>query len=58
MEGSFADWLILAGTGAVAYHSLTFREKDGEKDWVRLLFGCIAALFFVRVLLVEILGLV
>jgi hypothetical protein len=58
MDGSFADWLILVGTGVVAYHSLTFRDKDGEKDWVRLLFGCIAALFFVRVLLVEILGIV
>ena len=45
-------------TAAVAYHGLTFRDKNGEREWVHLLFGSIALLFCVRELFVEILGIV
>jgi hypothetical protein len=40
----------------VAYHGLTYRDEEGESDFVRLLFGCIAFLFFLRVVIVDILG--
>jgi len=50
--------VFLVATGAVAWHGLTWRNKDGKSDWVRLLFGCIALVFFLRVLLVDILGIV
>ena len=33
-------------------------NKDGEKDFVRLLFGCISLIFFLRVLLVDILKII
>lgn len=49
------DIVFLAVTGFVAYHGLTWRDDDGESDFVRLLFGAIAALFFFRVLLVDVL---
>ncbi len=42
-------------TGAVAYHALTYRTEEGERDTVRLLFGCIALVFFLRVLFVDVL---
>ena len=49
------DLLFLLITGAVAYHALTYRTEDGERDTERLLFGCIALLFFLRVLFVDVL---
>ena len=36
----------------------TYRDKQGKADWVRLLFGCIALVFFLRVLLVDVLRVV
>lgn len=52
------SWIFVIVTGAVAYHGLTFRDKEGEREWVHLLFGSIALLFCMRELFVEILGLV
>ena len=49
------DIMFLIVTGAVAYHALTYRNEEGERDTVRLLFGCIALLFFFRVLFVDVL---
>lgn len=51
------NWLFVLVTAAIAYHGITYRTSDGERDTVRLLFGCIALLFCLRVLLVDILGL-
>lgn len=52
------DIVFLVFTGAIAVHALTWRDKQGKSDWVRLLFGCIALVFFLRVLLVDVLGLI
>ena len=54
---SLVNWFFVLVTGAIAYHGLTYRNPDGERDLVRTLFGCIALLFFLRVLLVDILEL-
>ncbi len=51
-----ADVLFLALTGGVAWHALAWRDAEGRADWVRQLFGCIALLFFLRVLLADVLG--
>lgn len=50
------NWAFLAATGLVAWHAIRFRDAHGEPDTVRLVFGCIAALFFLRVLFEDILG--
>ena len=57
MSSGAVDWLFVLVTGAVAWHGLTYRDGEGESDWVRLLFGCIALVFGLRVLMVDILGL-
>ena len=57
MEELFNCVFILA-TGIIAWHGITYRDKEGEKDFVRLLFGCIALIFFMRVLLVDILNII
>ena len=44
-------------TGLVAWHGLTFRTKDGEREWVHLLFGCIALMYCLWVLFSDLLGL-
>ena len=49
--------IFLVATALIAHHGITFR-KDGEKDFVRLLFGCIAAVYFVLVLFKDVLGLI
>jgi hypothetical protein len=55
---SLVNWLFVLVTGAIAYHGLTYRNADGERDTVRILFGCIALLFCLRVLFVDILDLI
>ena len=43
-------------TAIIAWHGLTFKDNEGKKDFVRLLFGAIALLFCLRVLFFDILG--
>ncbi len=50
--------IFLVGTGAVAWHGVKFRDEKGDAEWVHLLFGCIAAVFFFAVLFQDVLGLV
>jgi len=52
------DTIFLIATGVVAFHGLTYRDEEGELETGHLVFGCIALVFFVRVLLVDVLGLV
>ena len=51
------NWVFVGVTGLIAWHGLTHRTPDGERDWVRLLFGCIALIFCLRVLFADILDL-
>ena len=48
------NWIFILATGLISWHGITYRDKEGEKDFVRLLFGCIALMFFLRVLFVDI----
>ena len=54
MEELF-NWVFILATGIIAWHGITYKDKEGEKDFVRLLFGSIALIFFIRVFLVDIL---
>tara|TARA_B100000886_G_scaffold89579_1_gene59035 strand:+ start:2744 stop:2944 length:201 start_codon:yes stop_codon:yes gene_type:complete len=47
--------LFLIATAFVTYHGLTYRNNDGESNWVHLLFGCIAAVYFFLVLFRDVL---
>jgi len=49
--------IFLAVTGFIAVHGIRYRDADGNTDFVRLLFGCIAAVFFFMVLVQDVLGL-
>ena len=59
-----AEWeqpinmVFLLVTAAVAIHAIRYRDAGGERDFVRLLFGCIAAVFFCLVLFQDVLGVV
>lgn len=57
VEMPMFDWFFVIVTGAIAWHGITYRDEDGETDFVRLLFGCIALVFCIRVLFVDILRL-
>ncbi|MFL2682882.1 MAG: hypothetical protein ACJ0G9_04170 [Alphaproteobacteria bacterium] len=46
MEELF-NWVFILATGIIAWHGITYKDKEGEKDFVRLLFGCIALIFFI-----------
>ncbi len=50
--------VFLAVTAFIAWHGISYRDSDGKTDFVRLLFGCIAALFFFKVLFQDMLGVV
>lgn len=58
MNEDLINWIFVIVTAIIAFHGLTYRNKDGEKDFVRLLFGCISLLFFLRVLLVDIIKII
>ena len=48
--------LFLLVTGFIAVNGIRHRDAEGNTDFVRLLFGCIAAAFFFMVLLQDVLG--
>ena len=50
--------VFLAVTGYIAWHGIRFRDAEGKTDFVRMLFGCIAATFFFLVLFQDVLGVV
>lgn len=50
--------IFLVVTGFIALHGIQFRDKEGNSDFVRLLFGSIAAVFFFMVLFQDVLGVV
>ncbi len=50
--------IFLCATGFIALHGIRFRDAEGNTDFVRLLFGSIAAVFFFMVLFQDVLGLV
>jgi hypothetical protein len=52
------NFVFLAVTGYVAWHGIRFRDAEGNTDFVRLLFGCIAGVFFFMVLFQDVLGIV
>ena len=52
------DIIFVLVTGAIAYHGLTYRDEEGESEIGHLLFGAIALLFCLRIVFVDILGLV
>jgi hypothetical protein len=49
--------IFLIVTALIAHHALTYRNVDGKKDFVRLFFGSIAAVYFILVLFKNVLGL-
>ena len=56
MKENLLNWIFVIVTGFVAYHGLSYRNKEGEKDTIRLLFGCIALLYCIWAFFKDILG--
>tara|TARA_B100000965_G_C19344716_1_gene649011 strand:+ start:183 stop:386 length:204 start_codon:yes stop_codon:yes gene_type:complete len=50
--------IFLVVTFFIAKHGITYKKEDGERDFVRLVFGCIAATYFFLVLFKDVLGLI
>ena len=48
--------IFLIVTALIAHHALTYKNADGKKDFVRLFFGSIAAVYFILVLFKNVLG--
>ena len=48
--------IFLTVTALIAHHALTYRNDEGKKDFVRIFFGCIAAVYFFLIFLKNILG--
>ena len=52
------NFIFLFVTGFIAIKAIRTKNPDGNSDYVHLLFGCIAAVFFFLVLFQDVLGLV
>ena len=50
--------IFLLVTAIIAKHGITYRKDNGERDFVRFVFGCIAATYFFLVLFKDVLGLI
>ena len=48
--------IFLIVTAWITHHALTYKNANGKKDFVRLFFGSIAAVYFILVLLKNVLG--
>ena len=49
-QEAILNWLFLILMGLIAWQSFRFRDPGGKADFVRLLFGTVAAIFFFLVL--------
>jgi hypothetical protein len=49
--------IFLITTALIAHNALTYINAQGKKDFLRLFFGCIAAVYFILVLFKNVLGL-
>jgi hypothetical protein len=61
VEGDYetlVNLVFLLVTGLIAWHGVRYRDAEGNTDFVRLLFGCIAATFFCLVLFQDVLGII
>lgn len=52
------NFVFLTVTALVAWHGIGFRDLNGNTEFVHLLFGAIAAVFFFLVLFQDVLGVV
>ncbi|MFP4129903.1 MAG: hypothetical protein ACLFSJ_04100 [Halorhodospira sp.] len=52
-----SPWIYFLVTLAIAWHGLTYTDDNGDHPSVHLLFGCIALIFSLRFLFVDIMGL-
>lgn len=50
--------LFLMVLAFIAWHGISYRDAEGNTDFVRMLFGCIAATYFFLVLFQDVLGVV
>jgi hypothetical protein len=55
---TLVNLVFLLVTGLIAWHGIRYRDAEGKTDFVRLLFGCIAATFFCLVLFQDVLGII
>ena len=49
-DDKWIDVVFVVVTALIAWHGITFRTKEGEREWIHALFGCIALLFCMFVL--------
>ena len=54
---ALVDIVFLVVTGLIAYNGVRYRDAQGNSDFVRLLVGCIAAMFFFLILFRDVLEL-
>ena len=52
------NFIFLFTTGFIATKAIRTRNPDGGSDYIHLLFGCIAAVFFFLVLFQDVLGVI
>ena len=49
-SAEWTDFAFVMITRLIAYHGISYRDADGERELVHLLFGCIALFYGIWVL--------
>ncbi len=52
------DWIFVMACAAIAYHGITFRDENGERETGHLVFGCIALFYACWVFFADILDVI
>lgn len=47
-------YILVVVTGAIAFHGINYRDEEGERETGHLVFGCIALVFCIRFLFVDV----
>jgi hypothetical protein len=56
IDDSILNIVFLLITGYIAVNGIRYRDEDGNPDFVRQIYACIAAAFFLMVFTQDILG--
>lgn len=56
MEVGWVDGLTLVATAGVAVYGFMYRDAFGHRSWLHLLIGSVAAVFFLRTSVGDVLG--
>lgn len=55
-QEALLSWMFLILTGFIAWYGIRYRDAGGKTDFMHLMFGTVAAIFFLLVLFQDVIS--